>query len=150
MPAKQRSILDPSIALPAIGEAFKKLSPTVMMRNPVMFIAEIGAVAVTAELFLPRHGEAFSFVLQIALWLWFTVLFANFAEAMAEGRGKAQAEELKKTRSTTMARKWLGRGKTEQVAASELRKGDVFLAAAGEVVAADGEIIEGAATVDES
>jgi K+-transporting ATPase ATPase B chain len=150
MAAKAHSIFDPSIAFPAVGESFKKLSPSLMMKNPVMFIAEIGAVAVTAELFLPRHGEAFGFVLQIALWLWFTVIFANFAEAMAEGRGKAQAEELRKTRSSTMAKKWLGKGKTEVVAAEALRKGDIFVVTAGEIIAADGEIIEGAATVDES
>src|ERR1019366_10518373 len=87
--ARKRSLFDPEIVVPAIGESFKKLNPVHMVKNPVMFVTEIGAVVTTVEMFFAKaHGEPFAFVLQIAIWLWFTVLFANFAAAMAEGRGK--------------------------------------------------------------
>ena len=104
--ARQRSLFDPEILLPAIMESFKKLNPVHMVRNPVMFVTEVGAAVTTVELYFAReHHEPFGFVLQICLWLWFTVLFANFAEAMAEGRGKAQADALRKSRTKTSANK---------------------------------------------
>ena len=149
--ARKRSLFDPEIVLPAIVESFKKLNPMHMVRNPVMFVTEVGAVVTTVELFFARaHGEPFSFVIQIALWLWFTVLFANFAEAMAEGRGKAQADALRKGRTKSVANKVQNDGSTESVPAESLRKGDIFVVNANEVIPADGEIIEGAATVNES
>jgi len=119
-----------------------------MMGNPVMFVVEVGSVITTVLLF--RGGAAFKFNLQITLWLWFTVLFANFAEAMAEGRGKAQADTLRKARSETVANRFLANGKLEQVPSSQLRAGDVVVVIAGEMVPSDGEIIEGVASVDES
>jgi K+-transporting ATPase ATPase B chain len=111
----------------------------------------VGAAVTTVEMFYAHaHGESLAFVLQIALWLWFTVLFANFAEAMAEGRGKAQADALRKSRTKTFANKLLPTGDTQTVAAESLRKGDLFIVSANEIIAADGEIVEGAATVNES
>jgi K+-transporting ATPase ATPase B chain len=158
--AKRRSLFDPEITLPAIWESLKKLNPVHMVRNPVMFVTEVGAVVTTVEIFFAKvHGEPLGFVLQIALWLWFTVLFANFAEAMAEGRGKAQADALRKSRTKTSARKLCLAGplagrvlpEDEQlVPAESLRKGDLFVCEANDIVPADGEIIEGAATVNES
>ena len=149
--ARKRSLFDPQIVMPAILESFKKLNPVHMVRNPVMFVTEVGAAVTTVELFFARaYGESVAFVLQIALWLWFTVLFANFAEAMAEGRGKAQAEALRKGRTRTIANKLRANGSTESVPAESLRKGDLFLVNANEIIPADGEIIEGAATVNES
>ena len=122
-----------------------------MVRNPVMFVAMVGAVVTTAKLFYtPLQGGSFGFFLQIALWLWFTVFFANFAEAMAEGRGKAQAATLRKARTQTMANRRLPNGAIETVPAESLRKDDIFVVKAGEMIPADGEVIEGAATVDES
>src|SRR5258706_9162392 len=103
--AKKRSLFDPEITIPAIWESFKKLNPIHMVKNPVMFVTEVGAAVTTVEIFFARaHHEPLGFVLQIALWLWFTVLFANFAEAMAEGRGKAQADALRKSRTKTRPR----------------------------------------------
>jgi K+-transporting ATPase ATPase B chain len=137
--------------MPAIASSIRKLNPVHMVKNPVMFVTEVGAVATTIELFFARsHGEPFGFVLQIALWLWFTVIFANFAEAMAEGRGKAQADALRKGRTKSIANKLREDGITENVPAESLRKGDVFVVTANELIPADGEIIEGAATVNES
>src|SRR5579872_3707991 len=102
--AKQRSLFDPEIVLPAIRASFVKLNPVTMLKNPVMFVTEVGDAVTTVELFFAHaHHEPFIFVLQIALWLWFTVLFANFAEAMAEGRGKAQADALRSARTQTFA-----------------------------------------------
>ena len=149
--ARKRSLFDPEIVFPAILDSIRKLNPVHMVKNPVMFVTEVGAAVTTVELFFARqHGESVAFVLQICLWLWFTVLFANFAEAMAEGRGKAQADALRKGRTKTLANK-LGSGdRIETVPAEALRKGDVFVVNAGEVIAADGEIIDGAATVNES
>jgi len=150
--AKQRSLFDPQIVVPAIWESFRKLNPIHMVRNPVMFVTEVGAAVTTVEIFFAKaHNEPFGFVLQIALWLWFTVLFANFAEAMAEGRGKAQADALRKSRTKTSARK-LDPGSSDErmVLAETLRKGDRFVCEANDIIPADGEIIEGAATVNES
>jgi K+-transporting ATPase ATPase B chain len=149
--AKKRSLFDPEIMLPAIVDSVRKLNPVHMVKNPVMFVTEVGAAVTTVEIFFARaRGESLGFVLQISLWLWFTVLFANFAEAMAEGRGKAQADALRKSRTRAMANKLNPDGSTTTVSAESLRKGDVFIVIANELIAADGEIIEGAATVNES
>ena len=149
--SRKRSLFDPQITLPAIVESFKKLNPIHMVRNPVMFVTEVGAVVTTVELFFARaHHEPVGFVIQIAIWLWFTVLFANFAEAMAEGRGKAQADALRRSRTKMFANRLESDGTTTSVPAETLRKGDLFLVNAGQVIPADGEIIEGAATVNES
>ncbi|HKT70228.1 MAG TPA: potassium-transporting ATPase subunit KdpB, partial [Terriglobales bacterium] len=132
----------------AIVDSFLKLEPRHMMGNPVMFVVEVGSVITTILLF-QRRGQ-FAFNLQITLWLWFTVLFANFAEAMAEGRGKAQADSLRKARAETMANRLLPNGRTETVPGSKLRTGDVVMISAGEFVPGDGEVVEGVASVDES
>ena len=122
-----------------------------MMKNPVMFVVEVGSVATTLLLLREgRHSAAFGFNLQITLWLWFTVLFANFAEAMAEGRGKAQADALRKTRAETIANRLLPDGRVEQVPSSKLCSGDIVKVVAGEFIPSDGEILEGVASVDES
>jgi len=148
MSTKSASIFDAQILLPALGDTFRKLDPRLMVKNPVMFVTLIGAAISTVEIF--RSPGETGFVLQIAVWLWFTVLFANFAEAVAEGRGKAQAKSLRATRTRTSANKISGDGKIETVDADSLRKGDVILVRATEIIPADGEIISGAATVDES
>ncbi len=150
MAAKSHSIFDPAIIVPAIGESFKKLDPRHMIGNPVMFVTEVGAVITTVLLFTGGQGASFGFLLQITLWLWFTVLFANFAEAMAEGRGKAQADTLRKARTETKANRLKSDGKLEEIPSSKLHKGDVVVVKAGEFIPGDGEVIEGAATVDES
>ncbi|HEU5479440.1 MAG TPA: potassium-transporting ATPase subunit KdpB, partial [Candidatus Tumulicola sp.] len=149
---KARSLFDRAIIVRAIGDSFKKLDPRGQARNPVMFVVEVGAL-VTSIFFvrdLARHTGTAGFDLSISAWLWFTVLFANFAEAVAEGRGKAQADYLRRTKSDTTARLLGEDGKEEAVPSTSLRKGDRFVVAAGEIVAADGEVLEGAATVDES
>jgi potassium-transporting ATPase ATP-binding subunit len=150
--AKSASITDPKILKTAILDSFWKLDPRLQIKNPVMFVVEVGAVITGVVLVLEafQHKGNFWFGLQITLWLWFTVLFANFAEAMAEGRGKAQAETLRKARAETEARKLRPDGKTELIPSSKLRSGDVVLVAAGEFVPGDGEVIEGVASVDES
>ncbi len=145
---KNKSLWDAKIIRRALGDAVVKLDPRTMMKNPVMFVVEVGAVVTTILLF--RGKQSFSFNLQITLWLWFTVLFANFAEAMAEGRGKAQADTLRKARSETEAKRLLANGKTETVPSAKLRSGDVVMVAANELVPGDGEVIEGVASVDES
>ncbi len=138
----------------AILDSVVKLSPRAMMKNPVMFVVEVGSVLTTIQLIggiiKPIPGvTSVVFELQITLWLWFTVLFANFAEAMAEGRGKAQADNLRRTRTETTAKRLLN-GKSEIVSATELRRDDVVLVVAGEFIPDDGEIVEGIASVDES
>jgi K+-transporting ATPase ATPase B chain len=145
---KKRAVWEWTIIRKAIWDAILKLSPRKMMGNPVMFVVEIGSVITSVLLF--KGGSAFKFNLQITLWLWFTVLFANFAEAMAEGRGKAQAETLRKTRSETIANQLKDGGTVEKVASSKLRVGDLVLVSAGEFIPSDGEIVEGIASVDES
>jgi potassium-transporting ATPase ATP-binding subunit len=152
MSRKTHSLFDKAIVLPAMRDSFIKLDPRHMVRNPVMFVAMVGAVVTTAELFLtPARGESMGFSLQITLWLWFTVLFANFAEAMAEGRGKAQAATLRKARTQTMASRVTAPGGPSQVVpAEELRKGDLVMVKAGEIIPGDGDVIHGAASVDES
>ncbi len=133
----------------AVLDSFLKLNPRKMMGNPVMFVVEIGSLITTALLF--KSAAAFKFNLQITLWLWFTVVFANFAEAMAEGRGKAQADTLRKARSETIANRLTGSdGNFEKVPSSKLRAGDLVFVSAGEFIPSDGEIIEGVASVDES
>jgi len=152
MKPKSQSLTDFSLLRRAVRDSFLKLDPRIQFKNPVMFVVEIGAVITSVDLVagLTSHAPGFGFDLQITLWLWFTVLFANFAEAMAEGRGKAQAETLRKARSETMARRLTASGKEEQVPGSQLHTGDIVLVAAGEMIAGDGEIIEGIASVDES
>jgi potassium-transporting ATPase ATP-binding subunit len=148
-PRSKRAVWEWKIVRRAILDALLKLHPRKMMGNPVMFVVEIGSVITTALLF--KGGTAFKFNLQITLWLWFTVLFANFAEAMAEGRGKAQADTLRKARSETVANRILGdQGPVEKIPSSKLRAGDLVLVSAGEFVPSDGEIMEGVASVDES
>ena len=150
MAAKKHSLFDRRIVSQAMAASFRKLNPRSMMKNPVMFVTEVGALITTTGLFFRSAEESLSFGLQVALWLWFTVLFANFAEAMAEGRGKAQADALRKTRTQTIANRTLANGSIEKVPAEMLRKGDVVQVLAGEMIPADGEVIEGVATVDES
>jgi K+-transporting ATPase ATPase B chain len=148
MTQKSVSIFDTKILVPAIGDAFLKLNPRLMVKNPVMFVTLVGAVISTVDAF--RSPGQSLFVAQIAIWLWFTVLFANFAEAVAEGRGKAQAKALRATRTRTSANKISAGDKIEIVDASSLRKGDLILVRTNEIIPADGEVILGAATVDES
>ena len=148
MSTKKKAVWEWKIVKRAVWDAFLKLNPRKMMGNPVMFVVEVGSVITTALLF--RGGTAFKFNLQITLWLWFTVLFANFAEAMAEGRGKAQADTLRKARSETVANRLLENGEIEKVPSSKLRSGDVVMVSAGEFIPSDGEIVEGVASVDES
>jgi len=149
---KGKAIWDLKIVRGAVWESILKLNPRKMMGNPVMFVVEVGSVLTTVLLVrdVLRHQGQFRFNLQITLWLWFTVLFANFAEAMAEGRGKAQAESLRKARSETVANRVLPDGKIEKIASSKLRSGDMVSVAAGEFIPGDGEIGEGVASVDES
>ena len=147
--AKRKSLWDPKIVRRASVDALTKLNPKKMMGNPVMFVVEVGSVITSALLLMHPH-QAFKFNLQITLWLWFTVLFANFAEAMAEGRGKAQADTLRKARSETIANRLQGNGEIEKVASAKLRANDVVVVSAGELIPGDGEIIEGVASVDEA
>ncbi len=148
----RRSLWDGSIARHALMDAFRKLNPLSMMRNPVMFVVEVGSIITTLLLVPGIRGPraVFWFDVQITLWLWFTVLFANFAEAMAEGRGKAQAEALRRAKSETMAHRLLQGGESEDVPSSRLRSGDMVMVAAGELIPGDGEVVEGVASVDES
>src|SRR5881409_254592 len=143
------TMLDPKILVPAIGSAFVKLDPRQMIKSPVMFVVEIVA-ALTTVIFvrdLVTGGENLGFTFQIILWLWFTVLFANFAEAVAEGRGKAQAESLRKTRAETVARVRLPDGSTATKSSGELAVGDECVVPAGELIPGDGEIVDGIASV---
>jgi K+-transporting ATPase ATPase B chain len=149
MKPRRKAIWEWRIVRGAIVDAALKLNPRKMMGNPVMFVVEIGSVITTVLLF--KGGTAFKFNLQITLWLWFTVLFANFAEAMAEGRGKAQADTLRKARSETIANRMTGSNShVEKVPSSKLCAGDFVLVSAGELIPSDGEIVEGVASVDES
>jgi K+-transporting ATPase ATPase B chain len=146
------SIWDGKIVRRAVWDSFRKLHPRVMARNPVMFVVEIGSVLTTWRLIQDAvTGQgSLGFELQITFWLWLTVLFANFAEAMAEGRGKAQADTLRRAKTETMAQRERATGGYDVVPAPSLRKGDIVRVAAGEVIPADGDIIEGVASVDES
>ncbi len=147
-----RPLLDGEILGRAMKDAFGKLNPIELWKNPVIFVVEVGAALTTVLLArdVVMGGPGIGFQVQISLWLWFTVLFANFAEAMAEARGKAQAETLRKTKTDSPAKKLLANGSTETIASSKLRAGDVVLCEAGDVIPGDGEVVDGIATVDES
>jgi K+-transporting ATPase ATPase B chain len=149
---KSKTLMDSSLMITAILDSFKKLNPQTLFKNPVMFVVEVGAVLTTIDLTraVIHHGANIGFGLQISLWLWFTVLFANFAEAMAEGRGKAQADTLRKAKAETEARRLKKDGCIEICASSQLRSGDIVMVTAGEFIPGDGEVIEGVASVDES
>src|ERR1700744_5779725 len=154
MRESQSTVLDPAILLPAIGQSFVKLDPRLMIKNPVMFVVEIVA-ALTTLIFLRDLGTGgahLGFTFQIILWLWVTVLFANFAEAVAEGRGKAQAATLRRARTETIAKRLpaLGGENWQTIPAPELRQGDIVLVEAGDLIPSDGDVIEGIASVDES
>ncbi len=149
---RARPLFDREILGRAIKASFGKLNPLTLVKNPVMFVVEVGAALTT--IFVVRDigvgAAGLRFGIQIALWLWFTVLFANFAEAMAEARGKAQADTLRKTKTDAMAKRILSAGKIETVPASKLRSGDMVMVEAGDLIPSDGEVTEGIATVDES
>src|SRR5262249_5644430 len=151
---KEISLFEPAILKQAAKESFRKLAPQQVWKNPVMFVVEIGSI-LTTLVFLrdvithPKGAMPPWFTIGVSVWLWFTVVFANFAEAVAEGRGKAQAESLRKMRKETDARKLVD-GKEEIVPASSLRKGEVVVVEAGQLIPGDGEVIEGVASVDES
>ena len=149
---RKKSLADSAILSRAILDSFRKLDPRTMVKNPVMFVVEVGAVLTTIQLAWNalQHAGQFNFGLQITLWLWFTVLFANFAEAMAEGRGKAQADTLRKARSETQAHRLRSDGNIDMVISSKLRSGDIVVVVTGEFIPGDGEVIEGVASVDES
>jgi K+-transporting ATPase ATPase B chain len=151
MVSRSKSLFDGAILGPAILASFQKLDPRVQLKNPVMFICEVGALVTLIYAIhdaMAGNGKL-GFDIAISIWLWFTVVFANFAEAVAEGRGKAQAEFLRRTKTETIANRIVN-GKVQAVSATQLRKGDRVRVIAGELIPADGEIVEGAATVDES
>jgi potassium-transporting ATPase ATP-binding subunit len=149
---RKRSLWDTKIVRRALVDALVKLNPRTMMKNPVMFVVEVGSLITTIYLFrnIAAHHDSVRFDLQITLWLWFTVLFANFAEAMAEGRGKAQADALRRAKSETTAVRLRVDGSTENIPSSDLRSGDLVVVIAGSMIPGDGEVIEGVASVDES
>lgn len=152
--SKSASLMDSRILLPAIGGAFKKLNPRTLAKNPVMFVVAVVS-ALTTVLFLKdvaTGGQSLGFSFQIIIWLWFTVLFANFAEAVAEGRGKAQADSLRKARTETQAKLLAGEDRTDfkMVPGASLKVGDIVLVEAGEIIPSDGEVLEGIASVNES
>jgi potassium-transporting ATPase ATP-binding subunit len=150
--AHARPLFDSEILGRATRDSFVKLNPAKLLRNPVIFVVEVSAAITTLLLLrdLATGAEDTGFNLQIALWLWFTVLFANFAEAMAEARGKAQADSLRKTKSDSIAKRLTANEKTERVPASQLRAGDIVFCETGDIIPGDGEVIDGIATVDES
>ena len=151
---RARPLFDPPIVRRAIVDSFVKLNPVTLAKNPVMFVVEVGALPQPPSLPMIRTltagGTGFGFEFQIAAWLWFTVLFANFAEAMAEGRGKAQADALRKTKTSAEAKKLSANGTVETIPAALLRKGDVVLCEPNDVIPGDGDVIEGIASVDDS
>ncbi|HEX8733343.1 MAG TPA: HAD-IC family P-type ATPase, partial [Ktedonobacterales bacterium] len=161
-PRRAASLFDPAITRRAITDSLRKLDPRIQARNPVMFVVEVGSVITSIEFIrslVDSHLRgAIGFVLGVTLWLWFTVLFANFAEAMAEGRGKAQADTLRRARSETMARRLAPQAgaepsratPTEEIPAPLLRKGDLVLVEAGDLIPGDGDVVAGVASVDES
>src|SRR3989475_8665284 len=149
---RKKSLTDSAILSRAIIDSFRKLNPRTIVKNPVMFVVEVSAVLTTIQLAWNalHYAGQFAFGLQVTLWLWFTVLFANFAESMAEGRGKAQADTLRKARAETQAHRLRSDGTTETIANSQLRSEDIVVVTAGEFIPGDGEVIEGVASVDES
>lgn len=150
MTDEKTGIFDQKTMLEAFKGSFKRLNPLILLRNPVVLVVELGAIIATAITVINMFtGVDFLFNLQISVWLWFTVLFANFAESLAEIRGKARAESLRQTRTKAYANKFKD-GKTEKVPALTLRKNDVVLVKEGEIIPGDGDIIEGTALVDES
>ena len=150
--ARSRPLFDPEIVGRAVRASFAKLNPITLLKNPVMFVVEVGAALTTVFLIrdVATGTAGLGFSIQIALWLWFTVLFANFAEAMAEARGKAQADSLRKTKTDALAKRIKSDGKIEQAPSSALRAGDTVICEAGDLIPGDGEVIDGIATVDES
>ena len=153
--AEKLSLWNAAIIRQAAVGSFRKLDPRLMVKNPVMLVVEIGSVLTTILLVqgVLSHQGSFAFNLQITLWLWFTVLFANFAEAMAEGRGKAQADTLRKAKGETIAVRLKGEfldSAREEVSSAALRAGDIIYVEAGRYIAGDGEVIDGVASVDES
>jgi K+-transporting ATPase ATPase B chain len=152
--SRSLSIFDPTIIRRAAVDSVRKLNPLVQLRNPVMFVVLAGAVVTTVEFVRSLVDSTLAgdrgFTLQVAIWLWFTVLFANFAEAMAEGRGKAQADTLRKTRTDAQAKRLDSRGAIQVVSATELRRGDLVLVEAGDLIPGDGEVVEGVASVNEA
>ena len=146
---KQLSIFSAELIGPAIGESFKKLDPRQLIRNPVMFTTGVVAMLLTVLMVLGAWKAPMSFQLQLVFWLWLTVLFGNFAEALAEGRGKAQAASLRDTKSQLSAKRFKG-NRTEVVAAAQLRAGEIVLVETGDLIPADGEVIEGVASVNEA
>jgi K+-transporting ATPase ATPase B chain len=149
---RARPLFDPPIVKRAIVDSFIKLNPATLAKNPVMFVVEVGALLTTILMIktLATGSAGFGFEFQIGAWLWFTVLFANFAEAMAEGRGKAQADSLRKTKTSAEAKKLTPNGKIQIVPAATLRKGDIVICEPNDVIPGDGDVIEGIASVDES
>jgi potassium-transporting ATPase ATP-binding subunit len=149
---REKPLTDKKILYRAISDSFRKLQPRLMIKNPVMFVVEVGAVLTSIQLVYNaiHHAGLIGFGLQITLWLWFTVLFANFAEAMAEGRGKAQADTLRKARAETEAHRLCSDGSLEIVPGSQLRVSDIVIVSAGQFIPGDGDVIEGVASVDES
>ena len=150
--SRARPLLDTTIIKSALIESFRKLNPATLARNPVIFVVEVGAMLTTILLArdIFKGSANIGFESQIAIWLWFTVLFANFAEAMAEARGKAQADSLRKTKSDSPAKRLNSSGKIEIASSSQLRSGDVVICDSGDTIPGDGEVIDGIATVDES
>jgi len=148
----KKSLWNAEILRQAAIDALRKLDPRLMVKNPVMFVVEVGSVLTTALLIADavNHRSGLGFNLQITLWLWFTVLFANFAEAMAEGRGKAQADTLRRAKGETIARRYNSAGELEDITSSLLRAGDLIYVVAGQFIAGDGEVVDGVASVDES
>src|ERR1700722_6382289 len=149
-------LFDSALLMPAIADSFRKLSPRVQLRNPVMFVVYVGSILTTVLLVQALHGQGeapTAFILAIAAWLWFTVLFANFAEALAEGRSKAQAASLRGLKQSVSAKKLAGpkfAADWTPTPAPQLRKGDFFLVEKGDLIPAGGVVVEGIASVDES
>ena len=153
--AKKPAAFDGPLVRRALLDSVLKLSPRHMARNPVMFVVEVGTVLTTLLLVrdIVMRGSSSTplwFTGGVTLWLWFTVLFANFAEAMAEGRGKAQADTLRKTRTDAQAKRLQANGQIQLVSATELRRGDIVLVEAGDLIPGDGDVIEGVASVNEA
>src|SRR6187402_1317199 len=146
--ARSATLFTPELILPAVGDSFRKLDPRQLIRNPVMFTTATVAALLTILLVVGHDTLGLGFKLQLVVWLWLTVLFGTFAEALAEGRGKAQAASLRATKAELSAKRVRG-GRVDAVAASELRAGDTVLVETGDLIPADGEVIAGVASVNE-